>query len=317
VTAASPTGSQTQPVDHIDLTFSEDIADGSFTVDDIVSLVGPAGAITPTAVTRLSSTQYRVSFASQSGAGNYTLVVGPNISDAAGNLMDQDQDGTNGESADDRFTTTFSIAAPTPPPPSTNPPSSSSYQFDFGTSSSPLATGYTRVTAGTAFSTSTGYGWTSGNLAERDRGTGSSTNRDFVFSSDATFAVNLPNGTYNVTLTMGDTGPYWHDQMGVYLEGNLADTVSTSLGQAVTNTYSVTVKDGQLTLRLRDLGGTDPNVVINALTITSTQSVQSQSLASGAAATPASVGTVSSPDLIGAVLESWFSNSDDQEEGVA
>src|SRR5581483_4233108 len=43
--------------------------------------------------------------------------------------------------------------------------------------------------------------------------------------------------------------------------------VTTAAGQWLTRTYAVTVSDGQLTLRLRDLGGSDPNVVLNALDV--------------------------------------------------
>ena len=43
--------------------------------------------------------------------------------------------------------------------------------------------------------------------------------------------------------------------------------VSTAAGQLVTKTYTVTVGDGQLNLKLQDLGGTDPNVVIEDLEI--------------------------------------------------
>ena len=37
----------------------------------------------------------------------------------------------------------------------------------------------------------------------------------------------------------------------------------------VTKTYTVTVTDGQLNLQLKDLGGSDPNVVIESLQIAS------------------------------------------------
>ena len=69
-----------------------------------------------------------------------------------------------------------------------------------------------------------------------------------------------------VTLLMGDalTG---HDQMGVSFEGTQVDIVTTALGQWVTRTYAVTVSDGQLTFRLRDLGGADANAVINSMDI--------------------------------------------------
>ena len=66
-----------------------------------------------------------------------------------------------------------------------------------------------------------------------------------------------------MTLTLGDTGPYAHDLMGVFLEGVQVGTVSTAAGQVTTVTFRAQVKDGQLTVGLLDLGGSDANVVIN------------------------------------------------------
>ena len=139
--------------------------------------------------------------------------------------------------------------------------------FDFGTSNSPVAAGYTRVSEGTRYSTARGYGWQSGTIKSRDRGTGSALERDLNFSPDGTFVVDVPNGSYEITVHLGDRGPFWHDNVGVYLEGALAGTVSTGNGQVVTSTYKVDVTDGQLTVRLRDLGGSDPNVCILGLDI--------------------------------------------------
>ena len=65
---------------------------------------------------------------------------------------------------------------------------------------------------------------------------------------------------------MGDAGAL-HDQMAVFLEGVQVDTVSTAAGQYAIKTYFVDLKDGQLTLQLIDQGGTNANVVINALEV--------------------------------------------------
>ena len=138
--------------------------------------------------------------------------------------------------------------------------------WDFGTSSSPLATGYTRVTEATKYSGALGYGWQSSSIASRDRGTGTDLTRDFNFTSNGTFAVDLANGTYDVTLTLGDRS-YSHDQMGVFLEGTQVDSVTAPAGQFVTRSYTATVSDGQLTLQLKDLGGSDGNTVIDGLDI--------------------------------------------------
>lgn len=139
--------------------------------------------------------------------------------------------------------------------------------YDFGTGSSPVAAGYTRVTETAQYSAAQQYGWQAGIIKGRDRGAGSFLERDLNFTTDATFAVNVPNGRYLVDLVLGDNGPYWHDQMGVWLEGALVDTVSTPANVVVSRSYNVDVLDGQLTLLLQDRGGSDPNVCINAMDV--------------------------------------------------
>ena len=53
-------------------------------------------------------------------------------------------------------------------------------------------------------------------------------------TSDATFAVDVPAGMYQVTLVLGDHGKKAHDQMGVFLEGTQVDSVTTAAGATVT-----------------------------------------------------------------------------------
>ena len=78
--------------------------------------------------------------------------------------------------------------------------------------------------------------------------------------------MDLANGDYDVIVTLGDTAQA-HDLMGVFLEGAQVDTVTTTAGQPVARTYRVTIGDGQLNLRLFDLGGSGPWVMINALDV--------------------------------------------------
>ncbi|MHC4404712.1 MAG: SGNH/GDSL hydrolase family protein [Planctomycetota bacterium] len=140
--------------------------------------------------------------------------------------------------------------------------------FDFGEPSSPVESGYTRVTEATRYTPELGYGWLTGEVTSRDRAVGSALERDFNFTREGVFVVDVPDGTYDVTITAGDLGLWWHDQMGFYLEGALVDTLSTDPGQVLPpQTYEVTINDGQLTLLLKDLDGTDPNVCIVALEV--------------------------------------------------
>jgi fibronectin type 3 domain-containing protein len=139
-------------------------------------------------------------------------------------------------------------------------------KFDFGTASSPVAEGYLQATNATGYTASRGYGWLSGAVAARDRGSYGQLLRDFNFSADATFVTDVLPGRYLVTYTMGDAAA-GHDQMGLYLEGELLPSVTVAAGQFATNVWSVVVTDGQLTVRLTDRGGSDPNAVINRLEI--------------------------------------------------
>ena len=68
--------------------------------------------------------------------------------------------------------------------------------------------------------------------------------------------------------------------MAVFLEGIQVNTVSTAAGQYAINAYLVDVLDGQLTLKLVDLGGTNANIVINGLEI-SYQAGSASSISSG------------------------------------
>ena len=142
--------------------------------------------------------------------------------------------------------------------------------YDFGTASSPLASGYTRVTESTAF-TSGGYGWTdSSGLESRDRSAVSDAlRRDFVMHSSAarTFKVDVPNGAYAVTLTMGDND-FAHDNMIVKANGaTVLGDVDAAAGAYSVNTFNVTVSNGSLALEFSDAGGSDPTWVVNAVSI--------------------------------------------------
>jgi hypothetical protein len=69
-----------------------------------------------------------------------------------------------------------------------------------------------------------------------------------------------------VTITLGDSGGYVRDFMGIFFEGQQFDSVTASGSAPAIRTYTVTVTDGQLTLLLDDLGG-DPLVTINGLVL--------------------------------------------------
>lgn len=154
-------------------------------------------------------------------------------------------------------------AGPTPPAPYAR-------NFDFGTPTSPLATGYTRVTEANIYTTGA-FGWAStAGLESRDRlAPSDALKRDFVMSSSkaGTFKVGLPNGTYAVTVTMGDNDSA-HDNMMVKAGGTTVLTdVDSSPGAFSVNTFNATVSSETLSLEFSDIGGMDSAWVVNGISI--------------------------------------------------
>ncbi|MBI3466962.1 MAG: S8 family serine peptidase, partial [Planctomycetes bacterium] len=161
IIASTPSGTLLDPVASLRMTFQEGIDVSSFTVSDVL-FAGPGGALSITAVSVVpgsNNRQFDIAFPPQSAPGAYSLLIGPDIRDSAGNPMDQDGDGTSGENPDDLFRATFTLAQ-------------ALHRFDFGTSSSPVEPGYTRVIYSDTYQSARGYGWRSGAIAGLDRGSG-------------------------------------------------------------------------------------------------------------------------------------------------
>ncbi|WP_236621228.1 M12 family metallo-peptidase [Rhodopirellula sallentina] len=153
--------------------------------------------------------------------------------------------------------------------------SAGKYNYDFGTETSPVEPGYTRVSP----STIGDVVWR-GDVKSADRGSASGINKinqDFVYSEKPkTLRHRIANGVYRVTMNMGDR-QYSHDRMGVRAEGRLiTDRLNADKGQYAyvghegdgkpTN-FEVKVTDGRLDLTFFDKGGADPNWVLNRLSI--------------------------------------------------
>lgn len=92
--------------------FSESMQAASFTSSDIL-ISSPTGAAltagTPVAVANTNNTEFTFSIASSSTSGSYTLKVGPNVLDLAGNQMNQDGDTINAEAVQDQYATSFNL----------------------------------------------------------------------------------------------------------------------------------------------------------------------------------------------------------------
>jgi fibronectin type 3 domain-containing protein len=167
-------------------------------------------------------------------------------------------------------------------------------QFDFGTVSSPVETGYVQVTHATVYSTGAGYGWAStAGVGSRDRGAPDDLRRDFVYSNiDRTFNIDIANGNYRVTVIIGDRN-FAHNLIDVSAEGILKiNDLTVPANTFNTQTFTVTVSDGQLNILFHDAGGTDANWIINSLTIQPASTTVQQSIDFGTAGSPTALGYV-------------------------
>ena len=88
VTKLIPDGPAGHPFDSLEVDFDEAVQSATLTASE-VSLTGPGGPIAPSAINELSSSRYQLVFTGQTSLSTYSLSVGPNVLDAAGQPMDQ------------------------------------------------------------------------------------------------------------------------------------------------------------------------------------------------------------------------------------
>jgi PKD repeat protein len=145
----------------------------------------------------------------------------------------------------------------------------SGFHYDFGTRNSPVAPGYIGV-AMTAYSASLHYGWSNGAASVKafDRSTSDPLTTDFNCAKDQTFMVDLPNGSYDVQLTMGDASQE-HDNLYIYLQGQLvASNLTTLVNQFIQPAYRLEVSTGQLDVRLTsNASGSKPTFALDGLDV--------------------------------------------------
>jgi hypothetical protein len=109
LTQHAPAGDIAGPITNLDVWFNEAIDSATFTAADI-SILNPTNGIIPvSSITEAGANRFRISFAPQTGAGQYHAFVGPNITDLAGNPLDQDRDGILGETGDDLYDAAFNL----------------------------------------------------------------------------------------------------------------------------------------------------------------------------------------------------------------
>ncbi|HQK12688.1 MAG TPA: hypothetical protein PLJ78_01955, partial [Anaerolineae bacterium] len=98
ITRVTPLGGASTPFDRLEIQFSGAVLSGTFTLDD-VSLGGPGGTITPTALNQLAANRYEL-VTGGTGLNTYSLAIGPDVRDLSNLPMDQNHNGTPGEPND-------------------------------------------------------------------------------------------------------------------------------------------------------------------------------------------------------------------------
>ena len=113
------------------------------------------------------------------------------------------------------------------------------------------------------------FAWTNeyGIKAAVDYGTPDPLTRDGVVGRTAAFWVDLPDGTYDVTATLGDAAQP-RDRMQIWVEPQgIVATVTTMAGQFARPTFQATVTNGLLVLVFLGGSGAHPDFTLDALEI--------------------------------------------------
>ncbi|WP_426446827.1 rhamnogalacturonan acetylesterase [Paenibacillus sp. S-38] len=135
------------------------------------------------------------------------------------------------------------------------------HQFDFG--SGAPEPGYTKITHESLYREELGYGFTDlSRVASRERGEPDTLRGGFCIPLGTAFVVDVPNGIYDVALTIGDAIAPTETSVRACSRPVL-HKVRTEEGQFTKRSFAVHVKDGRLRLTF---SGSAPR--INALVIT-------------------------------------------------
>jgi hypothetical protein len=141
--------------------------------------------------------------------------------------------------------------------------------YNFQTSGAPVPPGFT-AEIGEPYTSSRGYGWNR-NMQSATRTRGKSLDKAldtliFTGNTPATFQVDVPNGTYDVEVSVGDSqypqGPHRLNVEGV----PVFDGQSTSANQFLRETVRVHVSDGSLNVTM---GGTAKLTTLNYVSLAS------------------------------------------------
>jgi lysophospholipase L1-like esterase len=142
-------------------------------------------------------------------------------------------------------------------------PAAPTFKFDFGPGRA--AAGYQQVLPTAEYSQKTGFGFDFGTTATGvDRGGKDALKGDFVTSQQPFyFSVAVPEGNYNVTVTLGDSKGASSNFIKAESRRLLLQTTATKPGQFFTQTWTINVKNrriasgGEVSLKPRELGKLD------------------------------------------------------------
>jgi len=136
------------------------------------------------------------------------------------------------------------------------------YHFDFGIGSKPDEP-YIQVLPDTLYTGERGYGFENNDrVSSRDRGGADRLQGAFCIPLDAAFMVDLPNGCYTVTATIGDAIAPTITTLQYGTNRLVLNQLKTTAGQYAVHSFTVKVTNGQLRLAF---SGIAPR--INALRI--------------------------------------------------
>ena len=133
------------------------------------------------------------------------------------------------------------------------------YKFDFG--SGKVAPGYTQVLPTNVYAPAAGYGFDFNTTATAVSRTGKDALKDDFVTSDKPFyfSVNLPEGNYNVTVTLGDAQGASATMLKAESRRLLLEQTATAPGKFTTQTFTLNLKDrkistgGEVSLKPREL----------------------------------------------------------------
>jgi lysophospholipase L1-like esterase len=132
------------------------------------------------------------------------------------------------------------------------------WKFDFGPGI--VAPGYTRVMQQNIYTREAGFGFEPGSqVVCMDRGEGNALHSDLCVSDQPFyFSVAVPEGNYQVTVTLGDPFSGSETTVKAELRRLMLERVETKLGKFVTRTFTVNVRtpqiagDGEVKLKDRE-----------------------------------------------------------------